>query len=65
MRTKEHIERLERELDELKSQQSRDETVKDLMKRNRGLEEELAMLRAQLGKVGGMSLPQHYPSLGE
>ena len=37
-RTKEHIERLERELEELKSRQNRDETVQNLIKRNKELE---------------------------
>ncbi|KAK2666777.1 hypothetical protein RAB80_017894 [Fusarium oxysporum f. sp. vasinfectum] len=39
-RTKEHIDRLERELEELKSEQSRDQTVKELLRRNQALEEE-------------------------
>ncbi|EOO03469.1 putative bzip transcription factor protein [Phaeoacremonium minimum UCRPA7] len=48
-RTKEHIERLERELEELKSKQSRDETVQDLLKRNKALEKELRSLRETMG----------------
>lgn len=48
-RTKEHIERLERELEDLKSKQSRDETVQDLLKRNKALEKELRSLRETMG----------------
>lgn len=54
-RTKEHIERLEQELAELKSQQNRDQsqTVAELMRRNRVLEEEIIRLRE--GQSGGPS----------
>ena len=48
-RTKEHIESLERELEELRRTQNRDETVQDLMKRNRALETELQRLRDTMG----------------
>ncbi|PHH72896.1 hypothetical protein CDD80_4182 [Ophiocordyceps camponoti-rufipedis] len=48
-RTKEHIERLERELDEYRSSQSRDKTVQDLLRRNRALEDELRRLKDNLG----------------
>ncbi|PFH55279.1 hypothetical protein XA68_10201 [Ophiocordyceps unilateralis] len=48
-RTKEHIERLERELDEFRSNQSRDKTVQDLLRRNRALEDELRRLKDNLG----------------
>ncbi|KUI59058.1 AP-1-like transcription factor [Cytospora mali] len=48
-RTKEHIERLECELEELKSKQNRDETVQDLLKRNKALECELKRLRKTMG----------------
>lgn len=51
-RTKEHIERLERELEELKSRQYRDETVQNLLKRNKALERELMTLRESLGIQG-------------
>ncbi|KAH8878624.1 hypothetical protein GQ53DRAFT_673750 [Thozetella sp. PMI_491] len=51
-RTKEHIERLERELEELKSRHSRDETVQELLKRNKALERELVALRESLGIHG-------------
>ncbi|CAG9950791.1 unnamed protein product [Clonostachys rosea f. rosea IK726] len=44
-RTKEHIERLERELAELTSKQSRDQTIQDLLRRNKALEKELIQLR--------------------
>ncbi|KAK3332420.1 hypothetical protein B0T19DRAFT_102513 [Cercophora scortea] len=47
-RTKEHIERLERELDELKKQ-NRDETVQQLIRRNKALEQELMQLKESLG----------------
>ncbi|KAI1439133.1 hypothetical protein GGR50DRAFT_2822 [Xylaria sp. CBS 124048] len=48
-RTKEHIENLEREIDELRSQQNRDQTVQDLLGRNRALEDEIRRLRDSLG----------------
>ncbi|UKZ67930.1 uncharacterized protein TrAtP1_009090 [Trichoderma atroviride] len=48
-RTKEHIERLERELAELKGVQSRDRKVQELLRRNKILEEEIARLREHLG----------------
>ncbi|KAL1881420.1 hypothetical protein VTK73DRAFT_3938 [Phialemonium thermophilum] len=47
-RTKEHIERLERELEELKNQRSCDETVRVLLKKNQELEEELRNLRESI-----------------
>ena len=50
-RTKEHIERLERELEELKGQHSRDKTVQDLLRRNKALEDELSRLRQDMGIV--------------
>jgi hypothetical protein len=48
-RTKEHIERLERELEELKSNQSRDKTVQELLRRNKALEEELFRIKETMG----------------
>ena len=48
-RTKEHIERLEAELDELKSHQQRDPTIQELLRRNKMLEEELRNLRESMG----------------
>ncbi|PNP42325.1 hypothetical protein TGAMA5MH_06007 [Trichoderma gamsii] len=48
-RTKEHIERLERELAELKGVQSRDRKVQELLRRNKILEEEITRLREHLG----------------
>ncbi|KAI1742661.1 hypothetical protein F4680DRAFT_23525 [Xylaria scruposa] len=62
-RTKEHIENLEREIDELRSQQSRDQTVRDLLGRNRALEEEVKQLRESLGirtARPGLSYPNSY-----
>ncbi|KAI8946926.1 hypothetical protein F4801DRAFT_592967 [Xylaria longipes] len=62
-RTKEHIENLEREIDELRSQQSRDQTVRDLLGRNRALEEEVKQLRESLGirtARSGLSYPNSY-----
>ncbi|KAH7189826.1 hypothetical protein BFJ63_vAg16978 [Fusarium oxysporum f. sp. narcissi] len=47
-RTKEHIERLDRELAELKLRQSRDQTVQELLRRNRALEEELMRLKKNM-----------------
>ncbi|KAJ4137857.1 hypothetical protein NW754_001501 [Fusarium falciforme] len=48
-RTKEHIQRLERELMELKSKQSGDQTVQELLRRNKALKEELMRLKENLG----------------
>ncbi|KAH7195073.1 hypothetical protein BKA60DRAFT_625949 [Fusarium oxysporum] len=44
-RTKEHIERLERELAELKSKKDRDRTVQDLLRRNEAIKKELIRLK--------------------
>ncbi|KAK2685615.1 hypothetical protein QWA68_016263 [Fusarium oxysporum] len=44
-RTKEHIERLERELAGLRSKQSRDQTVQELLRRNEAIEKELIQLK--------------------
>lgn len=44
-RTKEHIERLERELDDYRCNQSRDKTVQELLRRNRALEDEVRRLK--------------------
>ncbi|KAG6016516.1 hypothetical protein E4U41_004427 [Claviceps citrina] len=48
-RTKEHIERLEHELEELRSNHGRDKTVQDLLRRNRALEDELRQLKETMG----------------
>lgn len=56
-RTKEHIERLEREIDELKCRNSRDETIQELLRRNKALEQELAALRETVGLQAGRSYP--------
>ena len=49
VRTKDHIERLERELCELRSRNNRGHTVQELMRRNRALEDELNRLRESMG----------------
>ncbi|KAK1579530.1 uncharacterized protein LY79DRAFT_592810 [Colletotrichum navitas] len=58
-RTKEHIERLERELEELKSERGRDQsqTVQELLRKNKALEEELFKLRESMGVPNGQSYP--------
>lgn len=56
-RTKEHIERLERELEQLKSQQNRDEALQELLKRNKSLEDEIKRLKALM--------PHHHQYSGE
>ncbi|KAF4976832.1 hypothetical protein FZEAL_6573 [Fusarium zealandicum] len=48
-RTKEHIDRLERELEDLKSKHNRDQTVQELLRRNKVLEEELMRLKENMG----------------
>ncbi|EXM14114.1 hypothetical protein V3481_007352 [Fusarium oxysporum f. sp. vasinfectum] len=65
-RTKEHIERLDRELAELRMRQSRDQTVQELLHRNRALEEELVRLKknvivqitSSLSSSPGLNSPQ-------
>lgn len=52
-RTKEHIENLEREIEELRSSQSRDETVRNLLRRNKALEDELQRMRESMGITSG------------
>ncbi|KAM0550798.1 hypothetical protein ACHAPJ_008661 [Fusarium lateritium] len=59
-RTKEHIDRLERELEDLKSKQSRDQTVQELLRRNQALEEELMRLKENMG-VSMTSSPYSTP----
>ncbi|KAM5361153.1 hypothetical protein ACJZ2D_013298 [Fusarium nematophilum] len=61
-RTKEHIERLERELEELKSKHSRDQTVQELLRRNKALEDELMRLRETMG-VSMTSSPYSTPGM--
>ncbi|KAI1475474.1 hypothetical protein F4774DRAFT_413779 [Daldinia eschscholtzii] len=48
-RTKEHIESLEREIEELRSLQNRDQTIQTLLRRNKALEEELCQIRGNMG----------------
>ncbi|KAK7419807.1 hypothetical protein QQZ08_010695 [Neonectria magnoliae] len=59
-RTKEHIERLERELDDLKGKQNRDQTVQELLRRNKALEDELTRLKENMG-VSMTSSPYSTP----
>lgn len=61
-RTKEHIERLESELEELRGQHSRDKTVQELLRRNKALEEELRRLRETVG-VSMTSSPYSAPGM--
>ncbi|KAI1467798.1 uncharacterized protein F4812DRAFT_471178 [Daldinia caldariorum] len=48
-RTKEHIESLEKEIEELRSFQNRDQTIQTLLRRNKALEEELTQIRESMG----------------
>ncbi|KAI0387042.1 hypothetical protein F5Y04DRAFT_75720 [Hypomontagnella monticulosa] len=48
-RTKEHIENLEREIEELRNHQDRDQTIQTLLRRNKNLEDELRRLREGMG----------------
>lgn len=48
-RTREHIERLERELQELRNDRDENEVVKELLRCNKALEEEIRQLREQVG----------------
>ncbi|KAH7110449.1 hypothetical protein EDB81DRAFT_672050, partial [Dactylonectria macrodidyma] len=54
-RTKEHIERLEREIAELKSKISHDLTVQGLLQKNRALEEEMFRLEETMRQSFGHS----------
>ncbi|KAH7231023.1 hypothetical protein BKA59DRAFT_461325 [Fusarium tricinctum] len=58
IRTKEHIERLERELVELRSNQRRDQTIQDLLRRNTAIERELIRLKEIMGAATA-SLSSH------
>lgn len=60
-RTKEHIDRLERELEDLRSTHSRDRTVQDLLRRNKALEDELHRLKESMG-VSITSSPYSAPA---
>ncbi|KAI2463324.1 hypothetical protein F4781DRAFT_127302 [Annulohypoxylon bovei var. microspora] len=48
-RTKEHIESLEREIDDLRNHQNRDQTIQNLLRKNEALEEEVRQLRGSMG----------------
>ncbi|KAK6951440.1 hypothetical protein Daesc_007975 [Daldinia eschscholtzii] len=48
-RTKEHIESLEREIEELRSLRNRDQTIQTLLRRNKALEDELRQIRESIG----------------
>ncbi|KAI5927383.1 hypothetical protein F4810DRAFT_650693 [Camillea tinctor] len=58
-RTKEHIENLEREIDELRSRQNRDQTIQELLRRNKVLEEEVHRLREGMG-IPNSGANDHY-----
>ncbi|EQK97470.1 bZIP transcription factor [Ophiocordyceps sinensis CO18] len=61
-RTKEHIERLERELDEFRCNQSRDKTVQELLRRNRALEDEVRRLKDSNMSTSMTSSPYSAPA---
>ncbi|KAH9885166.1 hypothetical protein F4778DRAFT_513958 [Xylariomycetidae sp. FL2044] len=52
-RTKEHIENLEREIEELRGRHSHDQTVQDLLRRNKALEDELHRIKEIVGMHSG------------
>ncbi|RBQ64576.1 hypothetical protein VDGD_21764 [Verticillium dahliae] len=58
-RTKEHIERLEQQLADLQSERGGDQsqTIQELTRRNRALEEEIYRLREAAGQPTGHSYP--------
>ncbi|KAI1488876.1 hypothetical protein F5X96DRAFT_680150 [Biscogniauxia mediterranea] len=60
-RTKEHIENLEREIEELRSRQNRDQTIQELLRRNKALEEEVHRLREGMG-IRSSAANDHYHS---
>ncbi|KAF5657593.1 hypothetical protein FHETE_10352 [Fusarium heterosporum] len=59
-RNKEHVDSLERELKDLKSKQSRDQTIQELLRRNQALEEELMQLKEMMN-VSMTSSPYSAP----
>ncbi|ODA79231.1 hypothetical protein RJ55_04824 [Drechmeria coniospora] len=61
-RTKDHIEKLEQELEELRSLQSRDKTVQDLLRRNKALEDEVRHLKENMG-ISLTSSPYSAPTV--
>ncbi|KAF1730591.1 hypothetical protein CRV24_008660 [Beauveria bassiana] len=62
-RTKERIECLERELEKLRSHQSRDRTLQGLLRRNKALEDELSRLRESMSMT--MAAPSYSAGDGE
>ncbi|KAK0702632.1 hypothetical protein B0T21DRAFT_110848 [Apiosordaria backusii] len=56
-RTKEHIERLERELEEYRTRNGRDETIDQLRMRNNALEREVHTLREELKRCSQLFSP--------
>jgi hypothetical protein len=68
-RAKEYIDRLENELEQLKSHKWRDRTIQDLLRRNEAIERELVELKATIKLLGNAvpcnsSIP-HHPQLRE
>ncbi|KAL5866455.1 hypothetical protein ACKVWM_011652, partial [Pyricularia oryzae] len=61
-RTKEHIERLEREVEELKCKQNRDETLQELIRKNKYLKKEIARLRETYG-IPALTSHPYAPSI--
>ncbi|EFZ03823.1 hypothetical protein X797_012490 [Metarhizium robertsii] len=59
-RTKEHIERLEREIEDLRVSHVSDKTVQELLRRNKALNDELCQLRRSMGIF--MTLSPHSTS---
>ncbi|KAI1142486.1 hypothetical protein F5Y05DRAFT_228095 [Hypoxylon sp. FL0543] len=60
-RTKEHIENLEREIEQLRSGQDRDQTIQALLRRNKALEEELRRLKEGMGLCASDTGEQYQP----
>ncbi|KAI0842530.1 hypothetical protein F5Y06DRAFT_284657 [Hypoxylon sp. FL0890] len=62
-RTKEHIENLEREIEQLRSGQDRDQTIQTLLRKNRALEDELRRLKEGMGLCPSNTGEQYQPVL--
>ncbi|KAI0164519.1 hypothetical protein GGR52DRAFT_575872 [Hypoxylon sp. FL1284] len=60
-RTKEHIDSLEREIEELRSQRSQDQTIQTLLRKNKFLEDELRRMRESIG-LHTTDASDHYQS---
>lgn len=62
-RTKEHIETLEKEIEELRSQHDRDATIQNLLRRNKALEDEIRRMRENTNMHSNDPCDAYQPSM--